>query len=72
MRTRIIPIISTQFMKRWKKITLNTEVTIGCRASIMLTTSDGAKFVECSSKPNGRIVPNRITVPTDNTRVVER
>ena len=69
--TRIIPVISTQFMKRWKKITLRIDVTIGCKASMMLTTSEGAKFDACSSKPNGKIVPKRMTVPTDSTSVVE-
>ena len=69
--TRIIPRISTQFKTRWKKITLKIEVTIGWRASMMLTTSDGAYLVASIKRPNGRIVPNRTTVLTEETRVVE-
>ena len=42
---------------------------IGCKASMILTTSDGARRLAYSNIPNGRIVPKKITVATDETNV---
>ena len=66
--TRAIPIISTQFKWRWKKITDRIEVVIGCIASMIDTTSDGANRVASINNPNGKIVPNKTTVATEATR----
>lgn len=43
MMTMTIPSASTQFRLRLKKITYKIVVTIGCTASMIETTSDGAK-----------------------------
>ena len=67
--TSTMPKISIQFIHSLKKITLRIAVTIGCSASIMLTTSEGANLVACISIPNGIIVPNKTTVETDATSV---
>ena len=44
------------------------DVVIGCMASMIETTSDGANRVASISRPNGKIVPNKTTVATDATR----